>query len=199
MLTIPQIQNLPDKSAVDSLQGKIVAVYTREPGPRPNSTRQNAVMADNAGNKIRMTVWDHPDLTELKGGEYVLHETRAGAKSGGVSVRHNNFNNKLTPEPQTLSDATGMTGPRSSVELQHSRPPQNDGAQRLSAIARLWVACYHEALSLNLKLSPDQFQSCVSSLYIQACRDNISIPLPEVKPEVPVKAQAQAPDDEIPF
>jgi hypothetical protein len=53
---------------------------------------QNAEFKDSAGNKIRFSAWEHPDLKPLEGKEVILHSSKMGnGKFGGVSVKHSSY------------------------------------------------------------------------------------------------------------
>ncbi len=88
MIKLTDINNFPDGTPIDAIQGRIVEVYEyqRKTGQKGPYTLQNAYIADVGGNKIKLTVWDHPDLAPLKGNEYVLHNT-GGTRFPGIKVR----------------------------------------------------------------------------------------------------------------
>lgn len=92
MTPISQIKTYPNKAPVDAVQAKIVAVYEYRSMPSKfgpgNTTCQNIEIQDVVGNKIRVSVWDHPDMTEHKGKEYVFH---AGHGGKGLEVRHGSY------------------------------------------------------------------------------------------------------------
>ncbi len=220
MHTIPEIKNFPAGAVIEAVQGKISAVYERRNinGQHGPTTVQNAELQDGAGNKIKLSVWDHPDLTELKGKEYVLHSSQAGAKRVGVSVKHGSYTPKNSDIAQKTIELTvnkkgvfqyiqvyqDMHGKQNgSTPIQSLTPTASANgagtqgcrdvaapaaspemviqanAARLRKTANLWLTCYEEALYcqsvLGGSLTPDQFQSCVASLYIQASRDNIQV------------------------
>lgn len=88
MQKITDILNFPDGTPIDAIQGRISEVYAYEKktGQKGPYTLQKAYIADVGGNKIKLTVWDHPDLAPLKGNEYVLHNT-GGTRYPGIKVR----------------------------------------------------------------------------------------------------------------
>lgn len=92
MTPISQIKTFPNKTPIDAVQAKIVAVYEYRKMPSKfgpgEATAQNIELQDVAGNKIRASVWDHPDLTDHKDKEYVFHSGRQGK---GIEVRDNTY------------------------------------------------------------------------------------------------------------
>ncbi len=88
MIKLLDIQNFPDGTPIDAIQGRISEVYDYEKkqGQKGPYTLQKAYISDVGGNKIKLTVWDHPDLAPLKGNEYVLHNT-GGTRFPGIKVR----------------------------------------------------------------------------------------------------------------
>lgn len=125
MQTIAQIRTYPNKAPVEAFQAKIVAVYEYRKMPSKfgpgDTSAQNIELADIAGNKIRATVWEHPDLTEHKGKEYVFH---AGRNGKGIEVRHGAYKNKTTgQEVATVELSISKAGQLQYVEVYRANNP----------------------------------------------------------------------------
>lgn len=89
MHQIPSLLQFPDQTPVDAVQGVVAFVYERnvrktQYGEKPV---QSCTLKDIAGNSIRVTCWEHPDLLPLKGKEVVLHSTNGK----GVKVKHGSY------------------------------------------------------------------------------------------------------------
>lgn len=101
MNTITDIQKWPDGAVVEAVTGRVAKSYdykniTTKYGEK---TVQNAEFQDAGGNKIRLTVWEHPDLKALEGKEVVLHSSRGrDGKPKGVSVKLGSYKDKPTFE-----------------------------------------------------------------------------------------------------
>ncbi len=89
MQKILDILNYPDGTPIDAVQGRITAVYPSKTiaGRNGPVTVQNAELSDVGGNKIKLVVWDHPDLAPLKDKEYVLHNTSSKKAYPGIQVK----------------------------------------------------------------------------------------------------------------
>lgn len=92
MQKIVDLQNFPDGTPIEAIQGRITAVYPARSvtGAKGTSTVQNAELSDIGGNKVKLTVWDHPDLNPLKDNECVLHNT-GGQRYPGIKVKHGSY------------------------------------------------------------------------------------------------------------
>lgn len=92
MIKLTEIQNFPDGTPIDAIQGRITAVYPARSvsNAKGTSTVQNAELSDVGGNMVKLTVWDHPDLEPLKDKEYVLHNT-GGQRYPGIKVKHGSY------------------------------------------------------------------------------------------------------------
>ena len=94
MNSITQIKDWPTDAIVEAIQGRVEKTYERRTGlgKEGKATVQNAEFVDSGGNKIRLAVWDHPDLKPIEGKEVVLHSAKGGnGKFGGVAVKHGSF------------------------------------------------------------------------------------------------------------
>ena len=79
------------------------------------------VLEDIAGAKIRVTVWDHPDMTEHKGKEYVFH---AGKSGKGLEVRHGSFTSKQSGQTvNTVELSMSKAGQMQYVEVYKAQNP----------------------------------------------------------------------------
>jgi len=131
MLKITEILNFPDGTPVDAVQGKISAVYPARTvtNPKGSSTVQNAELSDIAGNKIKLTVWDHPDLTPLKDNEYVLHNT-GDKRYPGIKVKHGSYvaskdgrNHKVGDTVKTIELNVNKHGCFQHIEVYNQSKP----------------------------------------------------------------------------
>ncbi len=84
MLPLSQIQNLPDKTSLPEIQGKVVQVYELKvvQGQSGPKNSQSFLLADASGAKIRVTAWEHADLSSYNNKEIAI---TAGPK-GGLTV-----------------------------------------------------------------------------------------------------------------
>lgn len=135
MQTIAQIRTYPNKAPVEAFQAKIVAVYEHRKMPSKfgpgDTSAQNIELADIAGNKIRATVWEHPDLAEHKDKEYVFH---AGRNGKGIEVRHGSYKNKTTgAEVKTVELSISKAGQLQFVEVYRSQNPNAGVPEAASA------------------------------------------------------------------
>jgi len=65
---------------------------------------QDADLADTQGNKIRINVWQHPDLKPLENTEVVVHCSDTNSRYPSVAVRHSSYVSKQGPRAgQTVS------------------------------------------------------------------------------------------------
>lgn len=220
--TIPEILHMPDKTLVVEVQGTITAVYERRDNPTATAKSvQNAELQDSAGNKIRLSAWDHPDLTPLKGKEVMLHSNRnRSGQLKGVAVRAGTFKGKPTVELTVGRDGTFQL-----IEVYKARTPEASepplesprnedkgsthtdvpiqapsGLKRsetaLARISALYLMCFERVAFViepavqgmtGQPMTPEQFQSAVSCLYIQANKDNV---VPEATYKPRLKAEA---------
>lgn len=93
MQSIASILNFPDGTPIDAVQGRITAVYPSKTfaGRNGPATVQNAELSDIAGNKIKLVVWEHPDLGPLKDKEFVLHNTSQKKAYPGLQIQIGSF------------------------------------------------------------------------------------------------------------
>jgi len=99
MQTIKEILTYPNGTPIESFQAQIGAVYEyREQASKFNKTGkctvQAVVLKDGSGNSIRASFWDHPDLTDHKGREYIF----SGGGKKGITVKHGEYQGKPTIE-----------------------------------------------------------------------------------------------------
>jgi len=119
MQSIPQVQNYPDQTPIDAIQITVSGVYERRTDVGQYKTSvQNADGVDVAGNKIRLDVWGHPDLTPLKGKEIVLHSVNGK----GVKVKHSSyFSKKENKEVKQVGLEVSKAGQFQVVEVYHQQ------------------------------------------------------------------------------
>lgn len=119
MTTIPQILTWPDQAVVDATQVVVSGVYDRKErsGAHGPYTVQNAEVSDVAGNKMRISVWNHPDISSLKGKEVILHSNQRKGKLAGVKVKHGSYKNKNSEEVKTVELEVSKDGTFQYVEV----------------------------------------------------------------------------------
>jgi len=91
MMTILQMHGFPNGTPIDSVQARIAKVYEHKTiagGQYGPTTVQNAVIEDVGGNKIKLKVWGHPDISKLEGQEVVIHAAHNGK---GLAIEHNSY------------------------------------------------------------------------------------------------------------
>ncbi len=97
MNNLKEILGFPNGTPIEAVQAKLDRVYdyksmTTKFGP---TTVQAIMLADGAGNKIRASVWGHPDMKEQEGGEFIF----SGGKGGkGLIVKIGTYEDKPTIE-----------------------------------------------------------------------------------------------------
>ena len=58
------------------------------------------MIADGAGTKMRVTVWEHDDIMPLKGKELIIHGSKNGkGVFGGINVKHDSYPSKKETNP----------------------------------------------------------------------------------------------------
>ncbi len=129
MQPISQIQTFPHKTPIDAVQGKLVGVYEYKPftGKYDPTTIQSAELQDIAGSKIRIEVWGHTDLTELKGKDVVISANKPGA----ITVKHNSYT-KEGKEIKSVGLSVTKAAVFQLVHIQASNPeskPANEAGK----------------------------------------------------------------------
>lgn len=120
MTTIAQINNYPDGTPVDSIQGRLKVFERRSINTKYGpTTAQKASLEDVAGERMRLDVWGHPDLMPMDGMEVVLFSGGKGGK--GVRVKHGSFKKKDTQEVvNTIELDVNKYGQFQTVEIYRS-------------------------------------------------------------------------------
>ncbi len=111
---ITEALSYPNGTPIEAIQGQITAVYERKDmgvGKYGPWSLQNAVLQDVGGNKIRVCVKSHPDITPFKGKEVVIH-----GKEGAIKVKHD----KYTPGPGKKNEGVEQK----TIELDVSKVAQ---------------------------------------------------------------------------
>ncbi len=129
MATTPlnKIAELPNKCPLESIEGKVIAVYeSKIVNAKP---KQDFVLQDASGTEVRCCAWEHDDLSLYKGFNVIIN---TGPK-GGLAI--NEWNNKKSvnlsktctiqkiqmggaPQPQAASPATiGVAGKPSNSPI----------------------------------------------------------------------------------
>jgi hypothetical protein len=127
MVTIKQIMSWPDQTPVDAIQLRIVGAYEHRARSGANGpyTVQNADAEDAAGDKIRISVWNHPDISPMKGKMVVVHSNAGrGGKSSGVKVKHGSYEKNGQPV-QTVELEVSKSGAFQFVEVYNNNNPKD--------------------------------------------------------------------------
>jgi len=93
-MTIPEIKNAADQTIVNDIQIRVDKTYDRNnvPGGKGGPTTvQNVELSDTTGNKIRASVWGHPDLKDQEGKTLILHSVNGKFGLNGVKVKHGSY------------------------------------------------------------------------------------------------------------
>jgi hypothetical protein len=116
MQSIISALGFPSGTPIDTIEGRVGAVYDHTPlntkfGP---TTVQNATLEDIAGNKIKMSVWGHADLTPLRNMDVVITSAKDGK---GVVVEHTSYKNKAGIEVSGVQLKISKYGQFQKVEV----------------------------------------------------------------------------------
>lgn len=166
MHTIAQCLNYPDGTPVDSVQGILSKVYPTKsiPGQYGTRTVQNAEFSDIGGNKIALSVWEHPDLTELQGRDLILTSLKSG-KNSGVVVKHESYVVKKDGPDKGKTKtkiclSVNKTGVFQNVEV-HSGPAPSQPNQSIDVT---------EAVEINIKADKRPIEGVLAGMAInKAC------------------------------
>lgn len=94
-ITIKEILQLPDNTALESIQGLVTEVYKiRE--VKGGKTVQDAKLRDGSGAEIKLSVWDHQDISTYKGKEVII----SSGPKGGLKVQLDTYRQ---PHVNTIS------------------------------------------------------------------------------------------------
>lgn len=94
-ITIKDVMNLPDGSMIPSIQGQLAEVYERRVTNTGKGV-QDAKLRDASGLEVKLSIWDHPDCTPMKGREVIV-------QSGPKSALKVKFDDYKKPGKNTLS------------------------------------------------------------------------------------------------
>ncbi len=92
-VTIASILSLPDGCPIESLQAQVVEVY-RQREVSGGKVVQEALLRDGTGAQVKLSAWDHADLSVYQGKEVII---QAGLK-GGLKVKLNTYKKPGTNE-----------------------------------------------------------------------------------------------------
>lgn len=88
-VTIKDALKLPDKCPIDSIQGQVTEVY-KQREITGGKVVQDAMLRGGDGSEIKLTAWDHGDLSPYKGKDVVIS---AGPK-GGLVVKFDSYKDR---------------------------------------------------------------------------------------------------------
>lgn len=120
MNTIKELKTWPSEATVEAVQVKVARTFEYRTVNTANGqkTVQAAELVDGAGEKIRISAWEHPDLKALEGKEVVLHSNKSGnGKFGGVVVKHGSYTNKSGVSVATIELSVSKLGTFQLVEV----------------------------------------------------------------------------------
>jgi hypothetical protein len=120
--TIKEVMSWPDQTPVDSIRLTITGAYEHKekPGNYGPYTVQNAEAVDAAGDKIRLSIWDHSDVTPLKGREVILSSSKGRGGLEGVRVKHGQYTPNSGPDQGKV---------KKTVELEVKKKGQFQGIE----------------------------------------------------------------------
>lgn len=113
------IQQLPNKTKVDGLAGKVKRVFKRTEGTKADGTQwsaQQIVVADDTG-EITVSVWDRDAITNAEGQPVTItagHSEKHGAI--GLSVDDNEYQGKVTKRVKASPSANIVIGSSTSKQ-----------------------------------------------------------------------------------
>lgn len=126
MNSIKEISQWPDDTTIEAVQGVIVEAYERREvnTTRGKMTVQSAEFKDAAGDTIRVSAWEHPDLSTLVGKEVIIHSVKAGnGKLSGVKTRHNSYKNRKGDVVNAIEISMSKAGQFQLVEVYKQHNP----------------------------------------------------------------------------
>lgn len=210
-MTISEIQELEDGMHVDRLQGKLIKVFERESKTDKKNrpyTLQNGEVEEN-GNSIRVSFWNHKDLTSYRGQVIVI---RSVAPKSFVSVKHYKDKAQLSvpgqaivlseseesddipmdyPEKLKTVDVAGYrmikqeNPPKANVEPKKAIPEGgvNVVKHRLMQMVKFRALCDASVEYLYGDGASEEMKKDVSScFFIQGMREGLEKQLPDNKP-----------------
>lgn len=175
MQSIPTILTLPEGCPIDSIQAKVIGVFPRKEGIGKGGAPwsiQDAELADGGGNKLKIKVWNHPDISTYKGRDVIINS----GKDGSIKVLHDTYKGNMTVKAELSKFATfqflevwnAQTNGQASaptnttidvgagVKVEVKGDPAKasveqalDAKKTISRQANLWLACYEAALYCN--------------------------------------------------
>jgi hypothetical protein len=95
---IADIESIADGIIVPAVTGKVKVIFEHKSGEGTNGpyTMQNFVLADDDGNEVSVTAFNHPDYTGLKGKVVTLAATKG--QRGWAGLKKGSFVKKATGE-----------------------------------------------------------------------------------------------------
>lgn len=120
MTPICTASSYPNGTPIDSLEGKITGVYDYKNinGKFGPTTVQNATIEDVAGNKLRMSVWGHADMTPMRGMDVVVYGNKEGK---GLEIEHRSYKDKNGVDVKAVELKVQKSGQFQKVEIWRSQ------------------------------------------------------------------------------
>lgn len=92
-LTIAQIRTFPTGSPVPMIQGTLIDVYEYRTGVgKHRSTVQSAMFSDTGGDKMRINIWNHPDMAARRGMPITIIAVTDKGKCSSKSIENTYHN-----------------------------------------------------------------------------------------------------------
>jgi hypothetical protein len=109
--SIPTILTLPNNCPIESVQGTIVEVYKGR-NVAGGKHVQDAKLRDGSGAEIKLTIWEHPDISTFKGRDVII---QSGPK-GGLKVQLDTYR-----QPHVNTISVSKTGTFQYLEVHNAQ------------------------------------------------------------------------------
>jgi hypothetical protein len=230
--SIDQIKKLPNGSSVSSLIATIAEVKPQKTvnGARGPVTVQGLKLTQ--GNDfIFADAWGHSDMSNLQGQTFVINSVARNGTISGLSVKEKvGANGAKTYINLVISKSAvfhplkqGQPAPsrQSGPVIGHAgHSDEGEVKERLNKYANLYTHCLvagtyvkNNYAGLGGQMTDEQFQACVSALFINASKDGLqglvkigpflpevtAEPVSDPAPSTAAEQVGQANEDEIPY
>lgn len=201
VVTLQEVLQYTNGETVPSVRGRITEMFKQSKGTNSHGdwALQNITIQDGTGT-IKVKVQDRPELPmSYKGREVVIYCHEGDKGLTGIKAKDDTYKNvtsrilSVTPTAhidlvESAPPAPVQQQPAPAPQQQYQPPVQQTAPaptngtgvkQRLNKLANLYLHCLDAGdyvrrtweASHNCQMPDDQFQACVSSLFIQATRD----------------------------
>ena len=189
---------------IATLTGKVDEVYKRNAGVGPKGPWTVQGLKLSEGNDwIKVDLWNHDELSAYKGHVIKISSDRglqvqdnaytdkAGVTKGAGTVKISCSKGAVITSPgfgddgdapqQTAPQAPHQVPPVAQAAPAHSGPGPNEPfvKRRQNQLANMYLLCntaadYIYANPISAGLTPEHYQACVSTLFIQATREGLT-------------------------